>query len=445
MNFFGGKSKSFDAKTDIPSLKDKVILVTGGNSGLGKQAVLEYARHRPSLIWLASRNLEKAKAAANDIRQQVPDVSIEILEMDLASLESVKKAAKTFLAKSDRLDILMLNAGIMATPPGLTEDGYEIQFGTNHMGHALLAKLLLPILKKTASSGADVRVVSLSSAGHTLLPKGTFSFDSLKSQAEDLSTLVRYAQGKLSNILWAKQFAKEHPELTVAAVHPGVVNTNLMVGATATPYVLRVMVKLFGGVLKTVEQGTKNQLWASISTDVQSGQYYEPIGVENMASADGKDDRLAKEIWDWTEKELELFLQRDVRTLELLLTGHIGTRLKAVAKAWESPGPSLNELVLLVRRHLMRDSDCVSSLIRLAGETKDSVSTSHSLVVGSLDQPEVIMTFEWEIPQALKAGQVEDVSNPNTAAAVLSKVDPGSKGLDLDKVTRQQPCFHPGR
>ncbi|OCL14337.1 NAD(P)-binding protein [Glonium stellatum] len=277
---FGGKSVSFKPEKDIPSLDGKVVLVTGGNIGLGKQSVLEFARHGPAQIWLAARSLDKAKAAADEIKQQVPNAApIRLLELDLSSFESVKKAAATFSAESDRLDILMLNAGIMAAPPGMTKDGYEIQFGTNHMGHALLTKLLLPTLEKTAKSdgSADVRIVSLSSHGHI----------------------------KLANILWARQMAKLYPQFTTAAIHPGVVKTNLMVGATGSPLIIRILGKVAYSLLTPVEQGARNQLWASVSKDVKSGEYYEPVGVGDLVSANGKDDNLMKKIWDWTEKELE--------------------------------------------------------------------------------------------------------------------------------------------
>lgn len=194
---FGGKSVSFKPEKDIPSLDGKVVLVTGGNIGLGKQSVLEFARHGPAQIWLAARSLDKAKAAADEIKQQVPNAApIRLLELDLSSFESVKKAAATFSAESDRLDILMLNAGIMAAPPGMTKDGYEIQFGTNHMGHALLTKLLLPTLEKTAKSdgSADVRIVSLSSHGHMSAPKEGFIFDTLKTNGATLGAYGRYGQ-----------------------------------------------------------------------------------------------------------------------------------------------------------------------------------------------------------------------------------------------------------
>lgn len=297
---------SFNPAQDIPSLKGKVILITGGNVGLGKQAALEFARHDPRQIWIACRNLEKAQAAADQIKAQVPGAPIELLELDLTSFESVQKAAATFKEKSDRLDILMLNAGIMATLPDVTKEGYEIQFGTNHMGHALLTKLLLPVLETTAKSGGDVRVVSLSSFAHTMWKRGDFDFQSLKTPAEPLGAWGRYARSKLANILWARQLAERYPQFTVASVHPGVVQSSLFDRSSAMPGFLRGLGKVFERVIWTrVEEGVKGQVWAAVSGDVKSGEYYTPVGVTGQASAQGKDEGLAREVWEWTEKELE--------------------------------------------------------------------------------------------------------------------------------------------
>jgi NAD(P)-dependent dehydrogenase (short-subunit alcohol dehydrogenase family) len=300
-----GKSVSFTAD-DIPPLDGKVILVTGGNIGLGKQCVLEYAKHKPAQIWLAARNLEKAKGAIEEIQKEVPDAPIKLLELDLADLESVKKAARTVLAEAERLDILMLNAGIMGTSPALTKDGYELQFGTNYVGHALLAQLLLPLLEKTARiPGADVRLIMVSSTGHNLAPGEGINFDSLKTEAAALRSFGRYGQSKLANILWARHMAKLHPQFTVNSLHPGLVRTNLMEGATALPSIIRAISRVMGRAYTPLDQGARNQLWVSVSKDVKSGEYYSPVGVAGKASSNGKSDNLAKKLWDWTQKELE--------------------------------------------------------------------------------------------------------------------------------------------
>lgn len=303
---FGICADSFNPARDIPSLEGKVVLVTGGNIGLGQQAVLEFARHNPRQIWLGARNLDKARVAVDEIQKQVPDAPIKILQMDLSSFESVKKAAKRFSAESDRLDILMLNAGVMATAPGLTREGYEVQFGTNHMGHALFTKLLLPVLEETAKRGpdTDVRIVSLSSSAQKFGPKPGIVFESLKTVDSGLSPVALYCQSKLANVLFARHLAKLYPQFTIASVHPGVVRTNLLNGASGIPAPVRMIGPVLHYFLSSVDQGARNQLWASVSKDVVSGEYYEPVGVGGKGRTLGKDDALAERLWDWTEREL---------------------------------------------------------------------------------------------------------------------------------------------
>jgi NAD(P)-dependent dehydrogenase (short-subunit alcohol dehydrogenase family) len=295
----------FNPSLDIPDLTGKIVLVTGANTGLGKQSLLSLAHHNPTATYLAARNLFKASAAVAEIHSQVPGANIKLLELDLSSFDSVKKAATKFTEEAGRLDILMLNAGIMGVPPAVTEEGYEIQFSMKYMDHALLTKLLLPVLEKTASEpGADIRIISLTSHTHAYAPKGGVQFDTLKSTAETLRGFARYGQSKLANILWVKEMAKMYPLFTVAAVHPGVVQTGLMAGATD----LGLPAGMGGAVQRGavgVEEGVKNQLWAAVSRDVVGGEYYEPIGVGGKASADGKDDELAKKLWEWTESELD--------------------------------------------------------------------------------------------------------------------------------------------
>ncbi|KAL6408680.1 putative short-chain dehydrogenase reductase protein [Ilyonectria robusta] len=301
---------SFTPANDIPSLSGKVILVTGSNTGLGKQSIIDLARHNPSQIWLAARSLEKAQGAITDIKAQVPTAPIHPLQLDLASLDSIKAAAKTFLNSATRLDILMLNAGIMATPPGTTKDGYEIQFGTNHVGHALLTKLLMPLLLQTAEgASSDVRVVVLSSTVHAQAPEGGVQFNTLKTRADAMETWTRYGQSKLANVLFGRELAKRYPQIKVVSVHPGIVNTNLtdsymdssMLRRTIRPFFMP-LVKM---VLTSVEDGVKNQLWAATSKDIVSGEYYEPVGKAGKASGYAKDEGLARKLWDWTEKQFQ--------------------------------------------------------------------------------------------------------------------------------------------
>jgi NAD(P)-dependent dehydrogenase (short-subunit alcohol dehydrogenase family) len=132
---FPFSSASFAPETDIPLLVGKTIVITGSNGGLGYESLIHLAKHSPSKIYLCARSQEKYDNAMKGISAAVPDAPnfVKYLELDLASLASVKKAAETFNAENDRLDVLMNNAGIMAQAPALTKDGFEIQFGTNHM------------------------------------------------------------------------------------------------------------------------------------------------------------------------------------------------------------------------------------------------------------------------------------------------------------------------
>ncbi|KAL3433238.1 hypothetical protein BDV09DRAFT_186837 [Aspergillus tetrazonus] len=220
---------SFSPEKDIPNLLGKVILITGGTAGLGAAAVIHLAKHSPAHIYISGRN---AKSADVVIQQaQKSGTKVSFLACDLASLDSVKKAADTILAQESRLDLLMCNAGIMAVPPGKTSDGYEVQFGTNHLGHALLIQKCLPLLQQTAAlPGADVRVVILTSLGFRMHPSAGIVFSDLKSEQNftAFGSWIRYGQSKLANILYARELARRYPSITSVSVHPGVVGTGLV-------------------------------------------------------------------------------------------------------------------------------------------------------------------------------------------------------------------------
>ncbi|KAJ0423492.1 hypothetical protein BJY00DRAFT_321640 [Aspergillus carlsbadensis] len=322
-----GGGTSFNPTTDIPHLTGKSILITGGNSGLGRQSIIELAKHGPREIWLAARTLGKAEAAIEEMKNHglLPPTyrtAIRPLEMDLASMESVARAAEVVRAQTQtqRLDILVLNAGIMATPPGVSSDGYEIQLATNYLGHALLVNLLLPVLlpQPVAPEGPQreaspeprtggARIVLLSSVAHKFAPRGGIDFTSLKSSAEGMSTVARYAQSKLAVILYGRELARRYPALTVVVVHPGQVRTNLGNTASASSLLMRGMWALTSAVIGVgPERGVLNQLWAATAPvgALCSGAYYEPIGRLVKGSKMVLNDGLARELWEWTSREL---------------------------------------------------------------------------------------------------------------------------------------------
>jgi NAD(P)-dependent dehydrogenase (short-subunit alcohol dehydrogenase family) len=239
------KGIGFDLGKDIPDLAGKVIFITGGpfplrvngdmlisgTAGLGKESILALAKHNPEHIYFSGRNSSRAVDVITDIKASIPGANLTFIECDLASLSSVSSVAKQFLSSSQRLDILMCNAGIMAVPAGLTKDsGYEIQFGTNHIGHALLIKLLLPALFHTASlPNADVCIVMLASTGYSLRPSGGIIFNDLRTTQEMMAgRWIRFGQSKLATLIYARSLSKHYPQITSVAVHPGIVATGLL-------------------------------------------------------------------------------------------------------------------------------------------------------------------------------------------------------------------------
>ncbi|KAL0571555.1 hypothetical protein V5O48_010404, partial [Marasmius crinis-equi] len=231
----------FDPKKDVPDLTGKVFFVTGGTwfssstpnstttddtgtSGVGKETVLLLSQHQPEHIFFSGRDSRKADSVIEEAKAIAPNAQVTFIQCDLASLESVKEAAAQFTSLSSRLDVLVCNAGIMAVPAALTKDGYEVQFGTNHVGHALLIKLLMPSLLRTADEPqSDVRIIILSSVGHRFHPSGGIRFDTLREPDTIGNAGLRYGQSKLANVLYAKELARRYPKITSVAVHPGTV------------------------------------------------------------------------------------------------------------------------------------------------------------------------------------------------------------------------------
>ncbi len=287
-----------------------------GNTGLGEESIRVLSQHNPTKIYLAARTESKARKAIGEIVTANPAAKdkLEFLQLDLADLSSVQNAARTFVAKEQRLDILMLNAGIMAVPNGLTKDGYEIQFGTNHVGHALLTKLLMPTLLKTQEQpSADVRIIVLSSTGHQYTPTGGLVLDEVKTDMAKHTTWARYGHSKLSNLFFASQLAKRYPQILTVSLHPGMVDSQLYDPFLGNMWVVRKVrdlgLFLLRGIYIRVDEGAKNQLWASTAPreQIHNGGYYDPVGKEGRRSANSRNDQLGEKLWDWTENELQTY------------------------------------------------------------------------------------------------------------------------------------------
>jgi NAD(P)-dependent dehydrogenase (short-subunit alcohol dehydrogenase family) len=284
-----------------------------GTAGLGEQTVLLLAEHKPEHIIFTGRSLSRAEGLTAALQSKFPSVRSSFISLDLASLASVQAGAKAVLSLTTRLDILICNAGIMAVPPALTIDGYELQFGTNHLGHALLTKLLLPTMISTAKlPGTDIRVVFLSSEAFQGHPVGGIIFSDLKTTQDYkiMGRWARYGQSKLANILYASELARKYSDsgVTFLSIHPGVFNTGL-IKDLPWPQRAFIWVGNAGRVKdeKVQGQGAWNTCWAATGpkSDVVNGSFYYPVGVKGKKWRDNENEVLAGNLWDWTEKELE--------------------------------------------------------------------------------------------------------------------------------------------
>lgn len=271
---------------------------------------MQLARHGPACIYLGARNEAKARDAIADIQAQLSTpVEIKYVPLDLASFQSIRTATEKFTAECSRLDLLILNAGIMAHDAATTEDGYEIQLGTNHVGHFLLTKLLLPLLLRTVRGtvpAPDVRIITLSSVAH----KGSPGFDIMTSTPALLAcnTWLRYAASKAANILFAAELARRYPEIMSISVHPGAVASNLYETAKASNVIQSYAITALSSLaMRSVRTGAFNQLWAAgVQRDLLiNGGYYTPVGIIQKHNQFATDTELGRKLWEFTDEAVK--------------------------------------------------------------------------------------------------------------------------------------------
>jgi NAD(P)-dependent dehydrogenase (short-subunit alcohol dehydrogenase family) len=262
----------------IPALTGKVALVTGANSGLGFESARALARHGAHVI-MACRDPGRAAQAASAIRAETPSASLEQVSLDLMSLRSVEAAANTVLARSKRLDVLLNNAGIMAMPYTKTEDGFESQFGTNHLAHFALTGRLFPLL--AATPGA--RVVSVSSIVHWM---GKMRFEDLAWE-RGYAKWPAYGMSKLANLLFSNELSRRCAErglkVRAVAAHPGYSSTHLETRqAEVTGAGLKLaLIRFYNPLIaQHASLGALPQLYAATAPGVQNGDYYGPRWLE---------------------------------------------------------------------------------------------------------------------------------------------------------------------
>jgi len=275
---------------DIPSLTGKRIIITGANSGIGYHAALKLARKGAEVV-LACRDRQRGEEALARLHADSPGTQTELAILDLASLSSVRDFAKKELAQQRPLHMLINNAGVMAPPRRLqTADGFELQFGTNVLGHFVLTALLMPALERAGAGSPDrPRVVTIASIAHK---RGRINFDDLQS-TKIYSPMKAYQQSKLANLILAFELdrrlrAADSSVMSVAA-HPGVASTNLFQAGDYSAFeraVRNLVAHAIGIVLNTDAEGALPTLYAATAPGAEDGGYYGPQGFQEMSGDD---------------------------------------------------------------------------------------------------------------------------------------------------------------
>ncbi|GAA3996246.1 SDR family NAD(P)-dependent oxidoreductase [Deinococcus rubellus] len=297
--FAAGRQKSDWSEADIPDQSGKVAIVTGANSGLGYETARALALHGATVI-MACRNLDKATQAAEQIRALNPAGQVEVMHLNLADLASVRSFADEFKARYPHLDLLINNAGIMVPPQGTTQQGFEMQFGVNHLAHFALTGLLIGLLNKTPGA----RIVSVSSTAHRF---GHIDFADLNWKDRAYNAWQAYGQSKLANLLFIDELQRKldaagQTTLAVAA-HPGYAATGLQGEGGG----MQLANRLFA---QSQAMGALPTLYAATAPQVRGGQYFGPSGlaelsgapeqVESNARSHNKND--AQRLWQVSEE-----------------------------------------------------------------------------------------------------------------------------------------------
>ena len=280
-------------------LDGKTVVITGGNSGIGKETAVDLAR-RGARVIIGCRNLQKGKEALKEIKERSGNSNVFLEELDLASLESVRTFADKILNLESRVDVLINNAGVLMCPYQKTKDGFEMQFGTNHLGHFLLTMLLLDRLKRSQPS----RIINVSSSAHRM-GSDKINFADISFE-KSYDSWAAYYNSKLANVLFTRELSKrlEGTHVTVNALHPGAVSTELqrhMFFSSFWFYPIRWY------MFKTPEQGAQTSIHCAVSEEMDrvSGKYLCDCRIVEPSKG-AQDDDAAEKLWDLSIKMVGL-------------------------------------------------------------------------------------------------------------------------------------------
>ncbi|EGO03075.1 hypothetical protein SERLA73DRAFT_176596 [Serpula lacrymans var. lacrymans S7.3] len=303
------------SENDVPDLTGKIAIVTGGNSGIGKQTVAVLLS-KGAKVYVAARSEAKAKQAIKELQEARPETKkgqVEYITLDLSEAKKAKAAAIDFKQRESRLHLLFNNAGIMGVPKGSkSPDGYELQWATNVFGPFVFTHHLLPVLKATAADSppGTVRIINTSSSGAGQAPKKgepiPLDDPTVGAGANPASPSACYGHGKLGDILWTRELAKRHKDIWSFAPHPGPVQSDLIRHMGIPGPVVWCLNRV---VFKPVEYGALTQIFAGTSPTItadKNGSYLVPLAqfTNSLPHPRANDDALGKKVWDWCEKAM---------------------------------------------------------------------------------------------------------------------------------------------
>ncbi|KAL8200913.1 hypothetical protein R6Q57_012252 [Mikania cordata] len=296
---FGAFSTAEDVTQGIDG-SGLTAIITGASSGIGMETTRVLALRGVHVV-MAVRNTETGKKVKENIITEIPNAKVDVMELDLSSLASVRTFAASYCSSGLPLNILINNAGVMAPPFTLSQDKIELQFATNHLGHFLLTDLLLETMKNTSHEHKkEGRIVNVSSMGHYFSNK-EFSLHKINDESS-YSPIYAYGRSKLANILHAnelsRQFKEEKVELTANSLHPGAIATSLLRHHGFLEGAMNWVGKYF---LKTIPQGAATTCYVALHPQVKgvSGEYFADSNKAKPSSA-AKDSELAKKLWDFS-------------------------------------------------------------------------------------------------------------------------------------------------
>ena len=273
-------------------MHSQTILITGGNDGIGR-ATAQVLLERGHRVVIAGRSEQKMKAAVEALQYRTGSSNIDWLHCDLSDLGSVRSATEAFKSRYNRLDVLINNAGIFTNDLQLSNDGYELQFAVNHLGHFLLTNSLIPLLYDAPAG----RIVNLASVAHF---HGEINFDNLRGEfgAEQYNGLGAYAQSKLANVLFTRELARRHPELESNCLHPGVVRTRI--ANKRSRWYFSLLWTFYKPFMRTTRCGAGTSLYLALSPEIRgvSGRYFDERQCCRKPSDAARDPELGHRLWE---------------------------------------------------------------------------------------------------------------------------------------------------